>query len=152
MRSMMIACTAILLATAGASASGGLSCSTEAGPARIEIESGVTRGMGGPLFNFRATATIADKGVAEDLRKTSFEREHVPQYWLDGKELKLLLYREREGDKPHGYVEIEVRTQAGDDEGLYGGTYTLSTFDVPAGDGAEAKEFKAEGPISCFVE
>jgi hypothetical protein len=105
--------------------------------------------MGSPIFNFRGTLEILDKAVTEDLRKTEFEGAHVAQYWLDNVNLRLVLYRERAGDKPHGYVELTILTQAGDDEGLYGGTYKLSVFDNSTGQG---QDWSYEAPISCFVE
>jgi len=51
-----------------AAASGGLSCSLEDQSVRIAIESGVTRGMGGPIFNFRGTLEIFDKALGKALR------------------------------------------------------------------------------------
>ena len=122
--------TALAAMVVPAAASGGLSCSLEDQSVRIAIESGVTRGMGGPVFNFRGTLEILDKAVAEDLRKTEFDGRHLPQYWLSERALQLHLYREREGDKPHGYVDLVIETQAGDDEGLYGGSYRLTVFDT----------------------
>jgi hypothetical protein len=141
---------AALLSTAGsAAASGGLSCDVEDKDVRIAVSSGVTRGMGSPIFNFRATLEILDEAVTEDLRKTEFEGAHVAQYWLDDQGLRLLLYRERAGDKPHGYVELTILTQAGDDEGVYGGTYKLSVFDYS---NEKDQSWTFEAPISCFVE
>lgn len=153
---LLIASSALLLSTLFASASGGISCSGEGGPLTLELEGGVTRGMGGPLFSFSGTVTIDDKSVADDLRKTSFELKNVPQYWLDGKVLNLLLYKERGEDKPHGYVEVEMRTESAgpgtDDEGTYAGTFTVKTFDVVSDDTAEPREFTASAPVSCFGE
>lgn len=153
---LLIASSAFLLSTFVASASGGISCTGEGGPVKLELEGGVTRGMGGPLFSFSGNVTIDDKSVAEDLRTISFELKNVPQYWLDGKTLNLLLYKERDGDKPHGYVEVEMRTESGgpgeDDEGVYEGTFTVKTFDVVSDDTAEPKEFSASAPVSCFGE
>jgi hypothetical protein len=40
-----------------------------------------------------------------------------------------VLYRERAGDKPHGYIEITVLTKSQGDEGGYAGIYTLTAFD-----------------------
>ena len=151
MRCLLAAC-AIFFLSGAAMASGGLSCDSEAdAPARILIESGMTRGMGSPLFNFKGSVAIADTSVAQDLRKMEFGQEHVPQYWLDRTSLNLLLYRERVGDKPHGYVEITIQTQPRDDEdGVYGGSYELTVFDTTGG--GDPKEVKLSGPISCFVE
>jgi hypothetical protein len=138
--------------TLPASASGGLSCSLEDQSVRIAIESGVTRGMGGPVFNFRGTLEILDKAVPEDLRRTEFEGRHLPQYWLSERALQLHLYRERDGDKPHGYVDLIIETQAGDDEGLYGGSYRLTVFDGSDAASAEGKTVKLSGEINCFAE
>ena len=144
--------TALAAMVVPASASGGLSCSLEDQSVRIAIESGVTRGMGGPVFNFRGTLEILDKAVPEDLRRTEFDGRHLPQYWLSERALQLHLYRERDGDKPHGYVDLLIETQAGDDEGLYGGSYRLTVFDASDAAAAEGKIVKVSGEINCFAE
>lgn len=140
---------ALIVASAGsAAASGGLSCDVEDKAARISVESGVTRGMGSPVFNFRASVQVLDPAVSEDLRKTGFDGP--VQYWLDNRNLRLVLYREREGDKPHGYVELTILTEAGDDdEGVYGGDYKLAVFDYATG---TDQSWAFEGKIGCFVE
>src|SRR5262249_10988801 len=110
-------------------ASGGIGCNVEDHSAKLSIESRVTRGMGGPLVNFRAKLEILDKSVADDLRNIEFKQENVAQYWLDGQSLKLLLYRERSGDKPFGSVELTVETQMRD-EGTYEGSYKIVVSDM----------------------
>lgn len=150
MRLPMIA-ICLLAGVVQATASGGLSCETDDKAVKFLVESGITRGMGGPLFNFRGTLEVKDKRVAADLRKTEFAQPHVPQYWLDGKNLKLLIYREREGDKPHGYVELAIETKAVD-EGTYNGPYRLTVFDMTDDNSGEGKTFEFKGKTSCFVE
>lgn len=145
----------VMLASQPALASGGMHCSTDADGVTFEVGGGVTRGMGGPLFSLEGTLEIADKAIAADLGKTSFAREHVAQYWLDGEDLRLLLYREREGDKPHGYVEltIETKARAGDDgEGFYDGRYTLSVFDMTEENGGEGVTITRAGDVACSAE
>jgi hypothetical protein len=145
----------VMLASQPALASGGMHCSTDADGVTFEVGGGVTRGMGGPLFSLEGTLEIADKAIAADLGKTSFAREHVAQYWLDGEDLRLLLYREREGDKPHGYVEltIETKARAGDDgEGFYDGRYTLSVFDMTEENGGEGVTVTRAGDVACSAE
>lgn len=147
--------SAFVLSAGAALASGGVNCSADADGVAFEVGGGVSRGMGAALFSFEGTLAVADPGVADDLAKTSFAREHVAQYWLDGEELRLVLYREREGDKPHGYAELTIRTKAraGDDgEGVYDGRYTLSVFDMAAGNDAEGATTRREGDVSCFAE
>lgn len=143
---------AALLATAAtdAAASGGLSCTADDAFAAITIESGVTHGMGSPVFNFRATSVLRDDTVAGDLREMAYEGEHLAQYWLDGEELRMVLYRERiEG--AHGFVQIEVRTIV-DGEGLYRGSYDLAVFDMEGDTTGEGKSLRGDGPVECFVE
>ena len=142
-----------LVSTGIAAASGGLHYSTDDKAVAFELEGGVTRGMGSPLFSFRGELDIKDHAVADDLRKTSLGREHVAQYWLGGEDLKLLLYREREGDKAHGYVELLIETAArGEaDEGLYEGRYALSVFDTQ-GDAGEGMTFDVAGDVVCSAE
>jgi hypothetical protein len=145
----------LMLACQPAFASGGLHCSADADGVTIDVGGGVTRGMGGPLFSFEGEVTVKGDGIAADLGKTSFAREHVAQYWLDGEDLRLLLYREREGDKPHGYVEltIETKARAGDDgEGFYDGRYTLSVFDMTEESGGEGVAVTREGEVACSAE
>lgn len=139
-----------LMAAGSAFASGGLSCEADDAKAKFLIESGVTHGMGGPVFNFRGTIEALDKAVAEDLRKIEVSDKHLAQYWLDRDELRLLVYRERtEGD--HGYIELTIRTKAVD-EGSYEGRYELEVFDTRGDTSAEGKTVKAEGKVGCFAE
>jgi hypothetical protein len=150
MRSMVVvACK--LAATVPAMASGGLGCNAEDQSVKLLIESGVTRGMGSPIFNFRARLEILGKNVAEDLRKIEFSQEHVAQYWLDAQSLKLLLYRERDAGKPHGLVELTIDTRA-DDEGSYVGPYRLTVFDTAGDTTGEGKTVNLEGKADCFAE
>jgi len=136
-------------------ASGGVHCSADAGGVTIDVGGGVTRGMGGPLFSFEGTLEITDNGVAADLARITFAREHVAQYWLNGEDLRLLLYREREGNKAHGYVELTIETKArgGDDgEGFFDGTYDLTVFDATNDNGGEGVTVERGGEIVCSAE
>ena len=131
-------------------ASGGLWCDVDDDKAKIAINSGMTRGMGSPLFSFEATVELKDQAVAEDLRSVKFG--HATQYWLDGDTLNLLLYWEREGDKEFGSVEATFMTQyADDDEGTYDGEYAITVHDggKPTADG---EPLRYTGKISCGVE
>lgn len=145
----------LTIAANPALASGGLNCSANEKDVSFDVSGGVTRGMGSPLFSFQGTVRIADPKVATDLAGTEFAQEHVAQYWLDGEDLRLRLYREREGGLPHGYVELGIETKAapGDDgEGLYEGLFVLTVFDGVDDDNHEGVTVRREGQVSCFVE
>jgi len=153
---MRLFLASVLALHAGAAfASGGVHCSADADEVAFEVNGGVTHGMGGGLFSFAGEITIAVDGMAAELANTKFAREHVAQYWLDGEDLRLLLYREREGDKPHGYVELTIRTKArgGDDgEGTYEGRYELTVYDMTNETDGEGVTVAREGEVVCSAE
>ena len=64
-----------------------------------------------------------------------------------------MIYRERQGDAPHGSVEITIETKrvSRNDEGRYAGTYVLQIDATPA-DGKDQKPITARGHISCSAE
>ena len=133
-----------------AAASGGLWCQLEDQQVKISIESGVTHGMGGPVFNFRGKLEILAKTVAEGFRDVEFDGDSLAQYWLDHRALKLSLYREWQDDKPFRSINLVIETQAGDDEDTYGGNYAITVFDN--GVAGDDKETKLSGEIDCGAE
>jgi hypothetical protein len=133
-----------------AHASGGFGCDASDENVAFLFESGMTRGMGSPVFNFRGEVEITAKEVAADLRKISFDGAHLAQYWSEDGQLNLVIYREREGDKPHGYVQIVIRT-SGDEEG-YSGSYDLTAFDGVDDATPEGRTYTASGTVECIVE
>lgn len=148
MRSLLAAI--VLISMSGeAAASGSLWCDVEDKSVRLSVHGGVTRGMGGPLFSFDGQAEVRDTSAPADLRMTQFEKMHVSQYWLDGDELRLLLYQERAADKPHGYVQLTILGKAGDEES-YAGRYSLELFDADAS--PEGRRWTYEGDITCGAE
>ncbi|MEO4000514.1 hypothetical protein [Mesorhizobium sp. CAU 1732] len=151
MRSIL-AVLAFVAGPSGAMASGGISCEVVDDGAEIVIGGGMTRGMGSALFSFSASTTILDATVEDDLRRTEFERGHLPQYWFDGETLKLRLYREREGDAPHGYVEMLVETALNETTSTFAGTYAISTYNMTGASGGEARKTETAGEIVCSVE
>lgn len=138
----------LLLVSGPAYASGGLSCQADDESAVFSIDGGVTRGMGGPLYSLGGKVEIRAEGIPEDLRVTNFNLEHVAQYWMNVENLNLLLYREREGDQPHGFVKLTIMSRADDDEGTFRGSYELSVYDI----NREAGEIKLEGEAFCLIE
>lgn len=150
MRRIATALMLLLPVTSAAHASGGIGCQGKSGAVTFEINSGVTRGMGSPVFQFSATVETTDTAIEPDLRKVEMTKEHLAQYWLDGEELKMVLYRERaEGD--HGYVSLTVQTSM-KDEGVYEGRFDVEYFETKNIAAGEGKTVKADGDVSCFVE
>jgi hypothetical protein len=147
-----IICTAMLLLSAGAAfASGGIWCSADDKAANFEVEAGVTRGMGGPTFNFRGNLEILGRPDGDSLRKTVFEDSNLTQYWLDDKELRLNIYHEHEVAQHINSVELTILTKT-TDEGVYDGNYTLSIYDAAADTDQDGKPVEVTGKVSCGAE
>lgn len=147
-----LACLLLFFGTTTmAAATGGLSCEASDEAVSLSLEGGVTRGMGSALFSFSGTLELRSDEVREDLRLTAFAREHVAQYWLDGEVLKLRLYRERESDAPHGYVEVIVETTRDDDD-RDRSDYIVAVYDMADADQGEVEPVQFMGEVACVVE
>ncbi|MCO5158914.1 MAG: hypothetical protein M9945_19630 [Aquamicrobium sp.] len=151
MRRLVVSLAMVALLGGAAVAAGGISCAVEDDGVVLSLEGGVTYGMGGALFNFAGQAGLRSEKITGDLRASSFGREHVAQYWFDDRELKLRLYREREGDAPHGYVEIVLETIA-DRDGSYRGDYAVTVYDMTEAANGEAATEEISGAIACSGE
>jgi hypothetical protein len=146
---ILLSAMAVLASTSAVSASGGASCSNDGGAAAIDLSAGITHGMGGPVFSLTATVD-AKAEAADDLKKGSFGKENLAQYWLDDKDMKFLLYREREGAGEFGSVELLIVTKPVGDDVTYDGTYRLTLSDMTGG--GDGKNTMLEGKVTCSVE
>ena len=149
---LMIA-AALLASTHVAFASGGFSCSIDDKAVNFEAGAVVSRGLGEQITNFKAEIDVRAPGTPDDLRKLDLS-EHLTQKWLHGRELKLRMYREREGDKPHGYVELVIQAQRkkNTDDTDYLGHYILTVYDLGTAGNSEGKTITRRGRVTCSGE
>ena len=145
----IISAIALVLVSGPALASGGIACGADDDNVLIRLDGGVSRGMGSALFSFAGEVRVRGDAVADDLAETVFGRQEVAQYWLDEDGLKLRLYREREGDRPHGYVELIVDAPSG---GNAEGNYRVEVYDMEQAKNGEAETASLSGSIRCVVE
>ena len=147
-----IICAAALFLSAGtAFASGGIWCNVDDTAVKFEVGAGLTRGMGGPTFNFNGNLEILGRPPGDDLRKTVFEDSNLTQYWLDNKELRLNIYQEHQLADAYNYVELTILTKTSD-EGVYHGQYTLAVYDSTADKDGDGKTADLTGKVSCGAE
>ena len=133
-----------------AHATGGFSCSIEDKAVKLSVEGLFTRGMGEPVLNFGGNIEVLSKQVPADLRTFELGRNNLAQTWLHGKDIKLKIYQELEGNAPHGSVEVVIETrQTPRDELEYAGTYVLNVFYMAPEPGGDGKTFTAHGRASC---
>lgn len=133
-------------------ATGGFQCSAEDGNISFYATSALGRGMGAPILNLDAKVTSKLAQTPADLREVDL-KDKLVHSWMDDPDLRLHFYMERDGDKPHGGVELIVMATATGDEISYEGSYALKVFFTePPADGTEAKYLEATGKIACDAE
>jgi hypothetical protein len=137
-------------ALTSAHASGGVSCEARDASVQFEAGGGVGRSVGGSLLNFTGEINVKLKGVPADFRELKLKDSDVSQRWMDGKEVRLQLYRERE-DGLFGYVNLEILTRRVE-EGSYVGRYELTISNLESDKATEAKQIKARGKVMCMTE
>jgi hypothetical protein len=149
MRTIVAAVSILSLAISSAHASAGMSCEASDKAVKLALEAGISRGMGDDFFSFKGELEILAPSTAKDFRKLVFEKEHLTQRWLDNRNLKLRIYREREGE-PHGSVDLVIeawpRKDSGDIE--FRGGYVLTIFDIPKA-GADGRTTTLKGRVTC---
>jgi hypothetical protein len=133
-----------------AHASGGLWCTIDDEHLAMTVESGVTHGLGSPLFNFQASAELKGDGIAADFRNLSLDDKLV-HHWLDSDETRLSFYAER-ADGDFGSVEIVIETMGDAEEGDLPGTYQLSYFEAARQKDDDDGYLRFEGKVSCGGE
>ncbi|RKE69440.1 hypothetical protein [Pseudorhodoplanes sinuspersici] len=149
----LIALVILLASTQTALATGGFSCSIDDKVVNFEAAAVVSHSVGEQIPQVRAELEIRAPGTPDDLRKLDLS-EHVTQKWYYDRDLKLRFYREREGDKAHGYVElvIQARRKKGQDETSYSGNYVLMVHDLGPAGGSEGKTTTRRGRVACSGE
>ena len=142
----------LALLTSHASATGGFSCTIDDRNLKLDVSSALGSGMGAPIINLAAAAEVKLKGTPSDLVKLELSKNLVHS-WMESPDLRLLFYTEREGDKPHGYVEIVITAKYKGDEGEAKGKYRLTVFYLePPADKDVGAYLKTTGKVECSVE
>jgi hypothetical protein len=148
MRTPGFGIAALLLATP-AYATASLSCSVDDRSLRFSAEAIVSHGVGEGVAQFTGELEVRLKDAPPGLRTLPLGLEHLTQRWLHGREVKLRLFREHEGDG-RGSVELVVETRRlGKDETAFSGSYVLTVSSEDAAPGAPKRTLKARGRASC---
>jgi hypothetical protein len=106
-------------------------------------------GINGGFLNFTADLQIKLGNVPIDFQSLHFDEAGASQRWLDDKDFRLRLYRERQG--PSGYVVLVVSTKA-ISEGQYQGRYELTVYAMQSASDPKGRSWEKRGEITCSVE
>src|SRR5262249_10920284 len=138
----------LLITIRPALATGTLWCEADDQVLTFRARSGLSRGINGSFLDFTADLQVKLDGVPPDFRQLQLDEAGLSHRWLDNKQLKLRLDRERAAG-PGGYLVLVVATDAVE-EGQYRGRYELTAFDT-ANDG-RGRTWEARGNVSCSVD
>jgi hypothetical protein len=135
-----------VLAPGPALASGGLWCDADDASIKLDIESGMTRGMGSPFFSFKAGSEIKDKRVLPEFQTLDLSAKLVHS-WVYG-ETKLYFYHEVEKENAIYSLDIIIESKPlPDSDGEEEGTYKVIAYG-PAPEGEDGR-IELTGKISC---
>ncbi len=150
MRRLLCSLAFLIFASAPAFASASLSCEASDKTVKLNLEAGLSRGAGDDFFSFKGELEILAPGTPKDFRKMEFSKESLTQRWLDSRNLKLKLYREREGE-PHGSVDvvIEAWPRKDSDDIEFRGGYVLTILDMGVKKDGEGKTTVLKGRVTC---
>ncbi|MBX9454913.1 MAG: hypothetical protein KL863_02145 [Rhizobium sp.] len=140
---------AMLAAPVAASATGGLGCSIDDSNLKFDFEAIFSYSDIGGLFQIRGELASKDKRTEKSLQNLTLADADVKQQWFRGNDLKLMIYRETEGDGvPFASVKLIVEaTRPPDEEFGYEGKYMLTV--EPAVEGGVSQAFTVEGKVGC---
>lgn len=146
MRAWLFAAT-ILVSPSMAWATGGLGCGIDDNNVKFDFESLFSYSDIGGLFQIRGEMEVKDKRVYETLKKLTLNDTDLKQQWFRGNDLKLMIYRETEGDGvPFASIKLIIEaTKPPEEDFGYEGKYQLTV--EPAGSDNEA--FTVEGKVGC---
>ncbi len=100
MRTLALACIAVLFGSPAVLASGVLSCHFGDRNLKFGAEATFSHGVGEGFVSFGGTLDVLAKGAPDDLRTLDLDLPHLTQRWLYAKQLKLRLYRSGPGRPP----------------------------------------------------
>jgi hypothetical protein len=134
---------------AAASATGGLGCTIDDANLDLTFEAIFSYSDIGGLFQIRGELASKDMRTYKALKKFALDGSELKQQWFRGNDLKLMIYRETEGEGvPHASVKLIIEaTRPPEDDVAYAGKYALTV--EPAVEGGESQAFTVEGKVEC---
>ncbi len=133
----------------GGFATGNLLCSADDENMTFEVEAIFSYSDIGGLFQLAGTLNSRLPATYDTLRRIDIVDADLKQQWFRGDVLKLMLYRETDGEGvPHAAVRLIVEAErSADDELTYVGKYRLTV--EPAVEGGESLPVTVEGDMAC---
>jgi hypothetical protein len=139
-------------ATAG-HAAGAFDCSGGSGAFHIEATLAVGPAAGGPIANAGGRLDILTRRLPSDLETVTLDREALVHHWLEGDQVNLHFYKERDAGRPFGYVEAVITTRKqGKGEADYAGRFRLKVSYLKKDGDATPVEFMTTGWVHCAAQ
>lgn len=143
------------LAASSAIASGGVSCTADDRGVKFAVGSPMGRNVGGRLYAFSGDLTLLPPDVAQAFRTMRFRPDDLAQVWAGDREIRIKIFREREGDGPEANILITIVAKAvsdDSDEESYRGTYEVRLYGPTPEGASEAPIQTFRGEVTCSME
>ncbi|QUR65783.1 hypothetical protein [Mycobacterium spongiae] len=136
----------VVLGPATASATGGFDCRIDDNNLELDFTGSYGRSIPS-IHTVSGEFQSKDARTSKSLREFRLRSSDLLQQWWQGNDLKLLIYRETQGENPFASVELIIETsQLPSDDSRYAGNYTLTMW--PPVDGG-ADPGVVEGEVGC---
>jgi hypothetical protein len=145
----------VCLAAAPTLASGGLVCTAEDQILKLAVGSPMGRNVSGRLYAFSGDLTLLPPDVAQAFRTMRFRPDDLAQVWAGDREIRIKVFREREGDGPEANILITIVAKAvsdDSDEESYRGTYEVRLYGPTPEGASEAPIQTFRGEVTCSME
>src|SRR5947207_260125 len=143
MRLIIVVLAGLLAEITAATATATLVCEADDTSIALFVQAALGGLRRAQVVNFGGKLDIKLRSVPADLRSLELARDDLQQSWLDGKTLKLELYRER-AQAPGAYVRLLVDTRKVD-ENRYRGRYVLEADVADASNTFGSKPRRVDG-------
>jgi hypothetical protein len=147
---ILIAFAFLFLGVMPALATASLTCEAEDKSIAFSVQAALGGVRHGQVVNFGGSLEVKARGVPADLRKLELGPDDRQQSWIDDKQFKLEIYRER-GEVPNAYVLLTLDTRKVG-ENSYRGRYALETDVADKDNTFGSKPRRVHGNASCSVD
>lgn len=133
-----------------ASATGNLDCGIDDANLKFDFSALFGHGVVSPLMQGHARFESENPAIAEPLRLFESDGTFLVQQWFEGRDLKLMFYRETEGEGvPFASIKLKIDAlQPPDEDFGYVGKYQL-VIQPPIKDGETSEPVTLEGDVGC---
>jgi hypothetical protein len=135
-----------------ASADATFDCSGSSGPFHVATTVAIGAVPADSIGAARGTVDIKTRPLPPDLTTVALTRTDLVHHWVEGDQVNLHFYRERNGNEPSGFVEVVLTTRrTGKSDEDYSGRFRMKVSFLRKTGDTEPVEFMTMGLLKCTL-